>query len=200
MHALKPSPAVENKRLKLDYASTHRDIVEKCKRGNRRAQFELYRLYSRAMFSICLRMLQQEQEAEDLLQESFVDVFTKLHTFKFQSSIGAWIKRIVVNNCINHIKRRRLLFEGLNERHIGIEAEEENETENPFPLEVEAVKQAINGLPDGYRIVFTLYLLEGYDHKEIAEILEITEATSKSQYSRAKKKLRQMLDTTAASK
>jgi DNA-directed RNA polymerase specialized sigma24 family protein len=78
MHALKQqSPSVENKRLKLDYASTHKDIVEKCKRGNRRAQFELYRLYSRAMYSICLRMVQQEQEAEDILQESFVDVFTK---------------------------------------------------------------------------------------------------------------------------
>jgi len=194
MHALKSTPAAENKRLKLDYASTHKDIVEKCKRGNRRAQFELYSLYSRAMYSICLRMLQQEQEAEDLLQESFVDIFTKLHTFKFQSSVGAWIKRIVVNNCINHLKRNRMLFEELENRHTGIiEEEEEVKEEHPFPYDVSTVKKAIQELPDGYRVVFTLYLMEGYDHKEIAQILDISEATSKSQYSRAKKKLREML-------
>lgn len=193
MHAIKQSPAADNKRLKLDYASTHKDIVEKCKRGNRRAQFELYRLYSRAMYSICVRMVQQEQEAEDLLQDSFVDIFTKLHTFRYQSSVGAWIKRIVVNNCINHLKRNRLLFEELETRHTGIIDEYTDKEEKELPLNVASVKKAISKLPDGYRVVFSLYIMEGYDHKEIAEILEITEATSKSQYSRAKKKLREML-------
>lgn len=194
MHAIKKSPAVEYNHLKLDYASTHRDIVEKCKRGNRRAQFELYRLYSRAMYNVCLRMSRNEQDAEDLLQNSFVDVFTKLHTFRYQSSVGAWIKRITVNNCINHLKRNRLFFEELEERHAETPSKEEGEAESfSSALQVEAVKEAIQLLPDGYRVVFSLYLLEGYDHKEIAEILEITEATSKSQYSRAKKKLKELL-------
>lgn len=189
MHAIK-SPAVDYKHLKLDYASTHQDIVEKCKRGNRRAQFELYRLYSRAMYNVCLRMLRHEQDAEDLLQNSFVDVFTKLHTFKYHSSVGAWIKRIVVNNCINHLKRNRLQLEELEDRHISEAPDEGSKPEKEPALSVAQIKQAVQALPDGYRVVFTLYAIEGYDHKEIADILEITEATSKSQYSRARKKLR----------
>lgn len=185
------TPAKNN--LKLDYVSTHRDLVEKCKRGNRRAQFELHRLYAHAMHALCMRMVRQEQEAEDLLQESFVDIFTKLHTFKYQSSVGAWMKRIVINNCINHLKRKRLLVEELKAHHTNKEAEDTQEGQNNLPYELSQVKQAVQELPDGYRVVFNLYLVEGYDHKEIGEILGITEATSKSQYSRAKKKLRSML-------
>ena len=89
----------------LDYGSTHRDIVEKCMKGDRKAQFDLYRLYSQAMYNICLRMLNDDLDAEDLLQQSFVDVFTKMSNFRYESSIGAWIKRIVVNNCINFLKK-----------------------------------------------------------------------------------------------
>ena len=193
MSVLKPSPDVEYNHLKLDYASTHQDIVEKCKRGNRRAQFELYRLYSRAMFNVCLRMVRQEQDAEDLLQNSFVDVFTKLHTFRYQSSVGAWIKRIVVNNCINHLKRNQLFLEELQEHHADISAEEREEPMMELHLSVNLVKSAMECLPEGYRVVFSLYLLEGYDHKEIADILDISEATSKSQFSRARKKLKEII-------
>ncbi len=175
---------------RLNYASTHKSIVEACKQGDRQAQFELYRLYSKAMYNVCLRMVKNEVDAEDLLQNSFVDVFTKLHTFKYQSAVGAWIKRIVVNNCINFLKRRRMYFEELEDRHAEVKAKI---PEEPQKLNVETINNAIMQLPDGYRVVFSLYLLEGYDHKEIAQILDITEATSKSQYSRAKKKLREML-------
>lgn len=187
----KVTPLISGKKQKLDYASTHRDIVEQCKKGNRQAQFELYRLYSKAMHNICLRIVNSEMDAEDLLQNSFVDVFTKLHTFRYQSSVGAWIKRIVVNNCINHLKKNRMFFEELDDRHSEFGTTPEHETEQAF--NVQQVKRAMNGLPDGYRVVFSLYLFEGYDHKEIASILDITEATSKSQYSRAKKKLRDIL-------
>lgn len=135
-------------------------------------------------------MVRDELDAEDLLQNSFVDVFTKLHTFRYQSSVGAWIKRIVVNNCINFLKKRRLYFEELDDKFHG---KFEDDVEDPMRLNVEAVNNAIMKLPDGYRVVFSLYMMEGYDHKEIAGILDISEATSKSQYSRAKKKLRQML-------
>ncbi|MEN0004395.1 MAG: sigma-70 family RNA polymerase sigma factor [Bacteroidota bacterium] len=188
------APPSSGKTKQLDYASTHRDIIEKCKRGNRQAQFELYRLYSKAMYNVCLRIVNNDMDAEDLLQNSFVDVFTKLHTFQYKSSIGAWIKRIVVNNCINHIKKNRLYFEELNDRHTAFGVAPrmlENTLDNS--MEVQQVKRAMKALPDGYRVVFTLYMFEGYDHKEIASILDITEATSKSQYSRAKKKLRDLL-------
>jgi RNA polymerase sigma-70 factor (ECF subfamily) len=137
-------------------------------------------------------MLRDEMDAEDILQNSFVDVFTKLHTFQHQSSIGAWIKRIVINNCINFLKKRRLEIEELNDKHANVS---ENGEEEPadYPLTVDMVNQALYHLPDGYRVVFTLYMFEGYDHKEIASILNVSEATSKSQYSRAKKKLKQIL-------
>jgi len=176
----------------VNYADTHREIVEACKCGKRDAQFELYRLYGKAMYNVCMRMLRNEMEAEDLLQNSFTDVFTKLHTFRYQSSIGAWIKRITVNNCINHLKKRRLQFEELEDRHGGF-AMVDNDPVDSRALDVERVNRAIFQLPDGYRVVFSLYMLEGYDHKEIASILNITEATSKSQYSRAKKKLKELL-------
>lgn len=196
MHAIK-SPAVDYKHLKLDYASTHQEIVEKCKRGNRRAQFELYRLYSKAMYNVCLRMLRHEHDAEDLLQNSFVDVFTKLHTFKYQSSVGAWIKRIVVNNCINHLKRNRLKLEELEDRFVADDPAPDAKASKEPKLSIERIRQGVRKLPEGYRVVFTLYAIEGYDHKEIAEILDVSEATSKSQYSRAKKKLRAIIGETA---
>lgn len=135
-------------------------------------------------------MVRDELDAEDLLQNSFVDVFTKLDTFRYQSSVGAWIKRIVVNNCINFLKKRRLEFEELDNKFHKIKVEE---TEEFIPINVKAINSALMKLPDGYRVVFSLYMMEGYDHKEIANILNISEATSKSQYSRAKKKLRELL-------
>ncbi len=137
-------------------------------------------------------MVKNEMDAEDLLQNSFVDVFSKLGTFKYQSSIGAWIKRIVVNNCINFLKRKRLYFEEIREGHgniveIGIDESVEPE------YSVKAVMEALSRLPDGYRVVFTLYAIEGYDHREISEILGVSETTSKSQYSRAKRKLKELI-------
>lgn len=178
----------------LDYANTHRDIVEQCQAGDRQAQFELYRLYSKAMYNVCLRMVRDELEAEDLLQNSFVDVFTKLHTFRFQSSVGAWIKRIVVNNCINFLKRRKVYFEEMDERFAPVDEPKVADKKGMSGLSVDVVRRAMYELPDGYRVVFSLYMLEGYDHKEIGSILGVTEATSKSQYSRAKRKLREIIE------
>ncbi len=179
----------------MEYEVIHKDIVERCKRGDSRAQFELYRLYSKAMFNICCRMLKSKADAEDVLQNAFVDIFTKLDSFKFQSSIGAWIKRIVVNNCINFLKKRRLNLAELNEQVVSEnkEVEKEVDVSDISHLDVKKIKNAMFQLPDGYRIIFSLYLLEGYDHEEISEILGISISTSKSQYSRAKKKMRDLL-------
>jgi RNA polymerase sigma-70 factor (ECF subfamily) len=160
-------------------------------RGKRKAQFELYRLYSQAMYNVCLRMVNNALDAEDLLQQSFIDVYTKMDSFRYESSIGAWIKRIVVNNCINFLKKRRLHLESLDDRFHQVA---EQEPVEDVHLNVNSVKKAMTDLPDGYRVVFSLYMFEGYDHAEIGEILGITEATSKSQFSRAKKKLKELLE------
>lgn len=169
---------------------THRDLIDRCKEGRRDAQFELYRLYSRAMYNTALRMVQNSHDAEDLLQAIFVEVFSKLDTFRFESSLGAWIKRITINKCINFLKSRRQIFTELSPAS---DRWEDPEPDSDVAYNVERINKAIHGLPDGYRVVFTLYAVEGYDHEEISHILGITEATSKSQYSRAKSKLRDML-------
>ncbi|MEO1515930.1 MAG: RNA polymerase sigma factor [Bacteroidota bacterium] len=183
--------AFKNETSTLKYSSIHQDIVLACQDGDRKAQFRLYSLYSKAMYNLCLRMLRNELDAEDVLQHSFMDVFSKLHTFRFQSSIGAWIKRIVVNNCINFLKKKRLHFDELNENQGHIASDAPSDSSGEFS--VEAIRKALFLLPDGYRVVFSLYCMEGYDHKEISEILSISVATSKSQYSRAKQKMRQIL-------
>jgi RNA polymerase sigma-70 factor (ECF subfamily) len=178
----------------LEPARTHKALVESCQRGNRKAQFELYSLYSRAMYNVCLRMVKNEFDAEDVLQNAFVDIFSKMGTFRFESSIGAWIKRIVINHSINFLKQRRLNFEVFDDQYQdSIPDAVADEDYQNIALNVEQVKKALHALPDGYRVVFSLYLLEGYDHQEIAGILGINEATSKSQYSRAKHRIREIL-------
>jgi RNA polymerase sigma factor (sigma-70 family) len=175
----------------MDATLTHRDLIERCREGARDAQFELYRLYSRAMFNTALRMVRNPHDAEDLLQSVFVEVFTKLDSFRHESSLGAWMKRITVNKCINFLKSRRLVFSELTPYN---DRAEEYDPEPQPAFSVNRINGAIAELPDGYRVVFTLYAVEGYDHEEIAQILGVSEATSKSQYSRAKARLREVLE------
>lgn len=180
-----------NKKSKAMYEDTHVVLVDDCRSGDRKAQYRLYRLYSRAMFNTCLRMLKNREDAEDVLQNSFIDVFTKLHMFRGDSTIGAWIKRIVINNCINFIKKRRILLTDLEQSRIENMPEEKGT--DKIKIDVSSVQDALYQLPEGYRVVFTLYAIEGYDHAEIAEILSTSVSTSKSQYSRAKKRMRDIL-------
>ena len=192
LHRLVFPNALNQTSLKPDLQQQR--LVDACKQGDRRAQQELYGKYAKAMYNICLRMTRNEADAEDLLQNAFIDVFTKINSFRSEATIGAWIKRIVVNTCINFLKKRRLDTQSWDER-IPEPPQERDELKNypEMQLSVAKIKQALGALPEGYRVVFSLYLLEGYDHKEIAQILEITEATSKSQYSRAKSKIRRLL-------
>jgi len=161
-------------------------------KGDVRAQYQLYSLYSRAMYNICYRMTNHKEEAEDMLQESFSYAFSKLGSFRFESSFGAWLKRIVVNTCINHLKKKRVDLVYM-EQHNDPPPEEDFVDYEEIRLQVDGVMKAMEQLPEGYRIVFSLYLLEGYDHKEISEILGISESTSKSQYLRAKQKIKEIL-------
>jgi RNA polymerase sigma factor (sigma-70 family) len=174
----------------MDANHPHLELLERCRSGQRTAQFELYKLYSRAMYNTALRMVQHPHDAEDLLQSVFIEVFGKLDTFRAESSIGAWMKRITVNKCINFLKSKRLQIQELGAQH---DLAPEPEQEFVSPYSVEKIQHAIHQLPEGYRVVFSLYAVEGYDHEEIAQILDVSEATSKSQYSRAKARLREIL-------
>lgn len=144
------------------------------------------------MFNTCLRITGDEMDAEDVLQESFVSAFKNLHSFKGTASFGSWLKRIVINNAINMVKKRRLDFESVDGKEDE-DAFAEPAQETDIGYDVAMVKQGISRLPEGYRLVLSLYLIEGYDHKEIGQILGITESTSKSQFNRSKKKLREIL-------
>lgn len=174
------------------YKNIHQDVISRCLNGERYAQSELYSLYSKAMFNICYRITNDRDDAEDVLQESFVSAFKNLSSYNGTASFGAWLKRIVINKSLNFIKKNTVEVVPIEDHDRYEIADTEQEYE--FLHSVEDVKKAIELLPDGYRLVFSLYLLEGYDHREIAEILDITESTSKSQYNRSKKKLREILN------
>jgi RNA polymerase sigma factor (sigma-70 family) len=177
------------------YPHVHADLVEACKSGDRSAQFRVYKLYNQAMFNICTRILGDQAAAEDALQEAFVSVFMKIDSFQGRASLGAWIKRIVVNKCLSLLNRKRLFTESLDERIH----EQADESAAPDIGIIEAdlspgrIHQAIKALPEGCRVIFTLYQLEGYDHQEISDILGVSVSTSKSQFHRAKKLLREKL-------
>lgn len=173
----------------------HESLVARCKQGDRKAQYELYRLYTKAMFNIAMRITHDYMEAEDVLQEAFVRAFKNIGSFKGDSTFGAWLKRIVINTAINHVKKKKLEFVEVEDRHMEVaEAPVADSFDiNVSGVSMDKIRKAISMLPEGYRMVFSLYLLEGYDHQEIGTILGVSEATSKSQYSRAKKKLRQLL-------
>ncbi len=179
--------------MEVAYQDIHREIVELSIAGNRKAQFQLYKLYSKAMYNICCRMLNSREEAEDVLQEAFAEAFLRLGSFRFESSYGAWLKRIVINRCINHLKKRRV---ELNYREE-LPENSFNEEDDPVDVQYEVSKilRAMEKLPDGYRVIFSLYLIEGYDHSEIAQIMGISESTSKSQFSRARQKVKEILNT-----
>ena len=173
----------------------HRDIIESCKLGQQRSQYQLYQLYSKAMFNVCYRMMRNREEAEDLLQDSFTDAFHRLHTFRYESSFGHWLKRITVHKCINEIKRKKADLDYYDDMGWFENQEEEKEEAYGNGLTVENVKKAMEHLPSGSRMIFSLYLLEGYDHVEISQILDISESNSKSQYMRAKRKVKEILNT-----
>ena len=172
------------------FKEIHKDIIELSKTRNSQAQFQLYQLYAKAMYNICYRIMNNREEAEDMLQESFTEAFMKIDTFRFESTFGAWLKRITINKCINALKKRKAELVYTENIPDGYEEEEDF---NPGSITTSQVQQAMEELPEGYRLVFSLFLLEGYDHGEIGQILGISESTSKSQYSRARQKIEDIL-------
>jgi RNA polymerase sigma factor (sigma-70 family) len=166
-------------------------ILKGCKEGKRSAQKQLYDQYVSVMFSVCLRYARSQDEAEDLLQEGFLKVYQNINSFRQQGSLEGWIRRIMVNHALNHYKKNRkaVFFEDvdeINELEI-LDQEEENNIPDPIPPEI--LLEFIQSLPEGYRMVFNLYVFEDYGHKEIAATLNISENTSKTQLMKARRHL-----------
>ncbi len=179
-----------NWHLDSESYTIHHGLIERCKQGEERAYFDLYKLYAKAMFNTALRITGSSEEAEDVLQEAFISAFRNLADYRAEASFGSWLKRIVINKAINALKKRKLELQPEDEKFDAPDMDEEHVIPE---LTLQRVRAAVMQLPDGYRSVVSLYLLEGYDHQEIASILGVTESTSKSQLNRAKRKLRQLL-------
>lgn len=180
------------KKLTVAQTDIHREIIELSKAGDNAAQYKLYSLYAKAMFNVAYRVMNNREEAEDQLQEAFTQAFRKLKTFRYESSFGSWLKRIVINHCLNEIKRRKADLQFFEDMNL-FDQKEDDSNGYESGLSVENVRKAMEFLPSGSKMIFSLYLLEGYDHREISQILSISESNSKSQYMRAKIKLKEVL-------
>ncbi|MEM9526178.1 MAG: RNA polymerase sigma factor [Bacteroidota bacterium] len=166
---------------------TEADLVEACRRQDRRAQKELYDRYSRAMYTACYRICGDFDLANDALQEGFLKVFQKLDTYRGESTVGAWMKVVIVRTALNKLRRKKVTEE------LPLNYADQEVDWGTTALDVEYLEKAIARLPDGYRAVFVLIEVEGYKHQEVADMLDITIGTSKSQLFYAKKKLREYL-------
>jgi len=165
----------------------HQHLIDGSKKGDRKAQKDLFNLYNKAMFNIGVRLLGNFDDAADITQETFIDVFTKIDQYQGNATFGAWVKRIMINKSINHLNRRKV--------HYSLDGNEPIEEEVHLHSEereqlMYQLNKSISTLPEGCRVIFTLYYFEGYDHEEISSILGISLSTSKSQLSRAKQLLR----------
>jgi RNA polymerase sigma factor (sigma-70 family) len=142
------------------------------------------------MYNVAVRIVNHDAEAQDVLQDAFLDAFQKIDDFRQSSTFGAWLKQIVVNRALNQLRNRKVQLVDIEEI---TDIEEESYDEDSINYDVQRVHYAIQQLPDGFRTVLCLYLLEGYDHEEIAEVMGIAESTSRTQYIRAKKRLLEIL-------
>jgi len=165
------------------------DLVEKCKKGDSRSYETLYQQYAKAMYNTSLRIVNNSSDAEDVLQEAFMDAFRYLNDFNYKSTFGAWLKRIVINKSINTLRKHKADLVDIDKASVQEMPNDEVLDEEQIQFKVAEVKKAITMLPNGYRTVLTLYLFEGYDHEEIADIMRISQSTVRTQYHRAKQKL-----------
>ncbi len=170
------------------------EIIEKCKQNNRLAQMQLYNQYCNGMYIVANRFVKDAAEAEDVVQEAFIKAFAKLHQYKAEVTFGAWLKRIVVNKSIDYLKSKKQQVVALEEVHLKvIDTPKDDDWMIEDDITISEVKNAISTLPEKYKYVITLFLLEGYDHQEISEILDISQVASRTQLSRGKQKLQELL-------
>lgn len=173
---------------------TETEILKQCCKGERNAQLKLYSMYSRQIYNTCYRILQDQMDAEDAMQESFLKIFAKLEQYYENVPLGAWLTRIAVNTSIDKLRQKSIDLVTINENiQYNIIEDDVDDWEATTEM-VKAIKRAIAELPDNLRVIITLYLIEGYDHEEISEILNIKVVTSRVQYMRAKQKVLSILE------
>ena len=169
----------------------HQPIIDQCKKSNAKAQMQLYNLYSKAMFLVAFRFVKDRFLAEDIMQDAFIKAFRNIDSYKNEVAFGDKIKKIVINQSIDHLKKNKLELVSIHEE-VNLKEDTENwHVEND--ISVDTIVKEINSLKEKYRLVLTLYLLEGYDHQEIAEILKISENTSRTHLLRGKRVLQEQL-------
>lgn len=170
-------------------------LIELCRQNNRNAQLKLYNKYCDGMYYVAYRYLKNSFDAEEAIQEAFIKAFLKLHQYNGEVTFGAWLKKIVINKCIDFLKAKKLELVAINENILKTVDDNEGDWMADDEVTTEMVKQKIEELPEKYRFVVMLYLIEGYDHKEIADILGITEVASRTLLHRGKQKLQEQLKT-----
>jgi RNA polymerase sigma factor (sigma-70 family) len=170
---------------------TEEAILSGCLQNDAGAQRELYTRYSPKMLSVCYRFAHYREDAEDMLQEGFIKVFSQVHTFQNKGAFEGWVRRIMVHTCINHLKKNKKFNESVDIIYAnGVQVREESV---PSIVQAKQIVECIRLLPLGYRTVLNLYAIEGYNHKEISAMLDVEESTSRSQYTRAKQMLEDIL-------
>lgn len=170
---------------------TEEAILSACIKNDAAAQRELYNKYSPKMLAVCYRFAHNREDAEDMLQEGFIKIFLQIHTFENRGAFEGWVRRIIVHTCINILKKNKRFNESVDLIHAtGLQVREES---IPAIIQAKQVVECIRLLPMGYRTVLNLYAIEGYSHREIATILDIEESTSRSQFTRAKAMLEDIL-------
>ena len=178
--------------MKFKSKNIHQGLIDACKRNDSKAQLKIYKLYYKAMYNTSLRITNNKTTAEDVMQEAFLDAFRKIDTYTGNASFGSWLKKIVINKSINEIRKYKETI-SIDENEIDLL----DFTENNLSIlseKVETIKNAIFNLPANNRIILSLYLLEGYDHEEISEILNISYNATRTRYSRAKSKLLRIIN------
>jgi len=167
------------------------DVVEKCKANNRKAQIKLYRQYCDGMFSVAMRYVKNGDDAEDIVQEAFIKAFQKIEQFGGDVTFGAWLKRIVINQSIDFLKTKRQALVALDERYMHLVEDEDWTVEDGITMA--DIKEAMECLPEKYKYVVIMYLVEGFDHSEISQILQLKETTCRTHLLRGKGYLKELL-------
>jgi RNA polymerase sigma factor (sigma-70 family) len=178
--------------LENAYINIHQEIIDACKAGDRNAQFKIYKLYYKAMYNSSLRIVNDTMEAEDIMQDAFLQAFQRIHSYTGQGSFGSWLKRIVINKSLDTLRKRKDMV-SIDEKEVEFPDTIEENREEEIQLQVAEVKEAINELPEEYRLIITLYLLEQYSHEEISEMLHISNNLSRTRLVRAKQKVMKII-------
>ena len=170
----------------------HTKLIDRCRENDRKAHYELYEIYYKQMYNTSLRILNNTAEAEDVMQESFLTAFRKLDEYSGEGEFGAWLRRIVVNNAIDVLKKKQPALSFATENLPDMEEPKEDD-DDETDYKVSEIKEAMKLLPEDHRAIISLFLFEGYDHEEIAQILRISYNASRTRFSRAKQKLKNVL-------